>query len=808
MTSRKCYVACISLALVYTTVWATADSPGAEAEPLIGSWALKLPTEEAGWLSVEMQDDQPHVRFMWAVGGVRTAADAVLTDSQLRFTIRQRRAAAEREMVQCQARGDSLLGTWRKASADGTTIERSFSGRRLPPMPPRPNLEEVTFGEPIQLFNGRDLTGWRLRGPGTVNGWSVRDGVLCNDTPKKDFSSYGEYANLRTDAEFEDFQLHIEFRVPQRGNSGVYLRGMYEAQVVDRDSPMQGINGPGAIFGRIAPEFNAGRPGDQWQTYDLTLVDRHVTVVLNGKKVIDNQPVEGPTGGAVSSDVMRPGPIYLQGDHTSVQYRNIVLRPVVSERSARTSDAPIDRPNVIVIFTDDQGWSDLGCQQAVSDLKTPNLDSLASGGVRCLAGYITAPQCSPSRAGLVTGRYQQRFNLDHIPDTPLPLEQVTLAERLGDAGYVCGMVGKWHLDPTVISKRWIAQHHPAQAGKPRGKVQIPHADRVKYSASAQGFHEFFQGQRHRYWANYDLDGNCLANDGQWAQDERFRIDVQTEAALAFVRRNQQRPFFLYLAYFAPHTPLEATTEYLQRFSGPMPERRRHALAMLAGIDDGVGRIMQCLRDAGLEERTLIFFASDNGAPLKMTKPDNPVDTDPSGWDGSLNDPWVGEKGMLTEGGIRVPFLVHWKGQLPEGTVYEPAVISLDIAATSIAAAGLSPDPQLDGTDLLPFLRGQRDGEPHEALYWRFWNQAAIRSGQWKYIQAGNAGKFLFDLNSEAHERENLLDRYPEVAGSLSKKLQQWCAELQPPGLPTGQLNSQERAWYKYYLGLPSSEPDH
>ena len=185
------------------------------------------------------------------------------------------------------------------------------------------------FGEPIRLFNGRDLTGWRLSNPTKKNGWRVENGVLINDTPKTDFSAYGTHGNLRTDREFTDFQLTIDYSVPAGGNSGIYLRGMYEAQVVDRDSRMQGINGPGAIFGRIVPAMNAGKPSGEWNRYELTLVDRHVTVVLNGERVIDNQPIAGCTGGGLSADDTKPGPILLQGDHTSVQYRNIVLRAVV-----------------------------------------------------------------------------------------------------------------------------------------------------------------------------------------------------------------------------------------------------------------------------------------------------------------------------------------------------------------------------------------------------------------------------------------------------------------------------------------------
>lgn len=180
----------------------------------------------------------------------------------------------------------------------------------------------------MELFNGRDLTGWAVSNPAKTDGWSVRDGLLDNDTPKTDFGAYGDYANLRTLVEFKDFQLHIEYRLLAEtgGNSGIYLRGMYEVQVTHRDSQMQGINGPGAVFGRIAPSHNAGKPAGEWEALDITLVDRHITVVLNGEKVIDNQPVLGCTGGALKSDATQPGPIYLQGDHTRVQYRNISLR--------------------------------------------------------------------------------------------------------------------------------------------------------------------------------------------------------------------------------------------------------------------------------------------------------------------------------------------------------------------------------------------------------------------------------------------------------------------------------------------------
>ena len=217
-------------------------------------------------------------------------------------------------------------------SKEGSAQSDPFVGKKIPPMPASPpDLSKVRFRLPTSIFNGKSLTGWRPNESDKISGWSVKDGGLVNATPKTDFSSTGAYANLRTKAVYKDFWLHIEFLIEEKRNSGVSLLGMYEAQVVDRDSRMQGLQGVGSVFGMIAPSKNAGKPGGQWQTYDLTLVDRHMTVILNGEKVINNQPGRGPMGGAVFTEPTRPGPIYLQGDHTSVTYRNFYLAPVIKE---------------------------------------------------------------------------------------------------------------------------------------------------------------------------------------------------------------------------------------------------------------------------------------------------------------------------------------------------------------------------------------------------------------------------------------------------------------------------------------------
>ncbi len=306
-------------------------------EPYLGSWAFELPDGNPAWLRVLGNSEDPKAELLWSVGSARPVNNLAFENQTLSFQRKIRwkpfgdannQKAITQPMV-ARLRNNRLVLTVIQSSADGSSETLTLSGKRMPTLPPRPDLTRMDFGKPIALLNGKDLSGWRLSNPKKKNGWRVEDGVLINETPKKDFGAYGDFGNLRTDREFEDFQLTIEYNVSAKGNSGIYLRGMYEAQVVDRDSPMQGIQGPGAIFGRIKPAENAGRAGGQWNRYELTLVNRHITVVLNGQTVIDNRPIIGCTGGGISADDTRPGPILLQGDHTSVKYRNIVLRPVL-----------------------------------------------------------------------------------------------------------------------------------------------------------------------------------------------------------------------------------------------------------------------------------------------------------------------------------------------------------------------------------------------------------------------------------------------------------------------------------------------
>jgi hypothetical protein len=320
------------LAKTHLPVFVTCSflSSVANADELFGDWSLKLDSGTPAWMSVREGNESPVVKLRLHVGPDGPHKDVQYSEGRLKFTLRQNKKMRDTKVVTVEITDGKLAGVITATSPDGSVTRDPFTVKKIPPVPTTPpDLSKVRFGQPVSLFNGKDLSGWRPHESDKINGWSVIDGVLTNTTPKTDFSATGAYANLRTDAVFEDFWLHIEFLVERDRNSGVYMRGMYEAQVVDRDSRMQGIQGVGAIFGSIPPSKNAGRPGGEWQTYDLTLVDRHVTVVLNGEKVIDNQPVPGPTGGAVFTDPTQPGPIHLQGDHTNVKYRDIYLAPVI-----------------------------------------------------------------------------------------------------------------------------------------------------------------------------------------------------------------------------------------------------------------------------------------------------------------------------------------------------------------------------------------------------------------------------------------------------------------------------------------------
>jgi arylsulfatase A-like enzyme len=454
---------------------------------------------------------------------------------------------------------------------------------------------------------------------------------------------------------------------------------------------------------------------------------------------------------------------------------------------------PQRRPNIVVIYTDDHGYADLSCMGHEKDVKTPHIDAIASQGVRFTSGYVTAPQCCPSRAGLLTGRDQNRFGLVSNGHGPLPRGEITIADRLVKVGYATGMVGKWHLEPNHSDKAFVAKHGITD-------TKIPPMLAAPYHPHARGFQETFFGYLSSYSATFDLAGKRFT-EPRPIRTEGDRLDNQTEAALRFIDIHHAKPFFLYLAYYGPHVPLASSKKYLDRFPGPMPERRRYALAMIAAIDDGVGRIMKSLAEHRIDENTIIFCISDNGAPLKLTMPDDPVSAEGPTWDGSKNTPLEGEKGMLAEGGIRVPFVMRWKGTIPPGQVISAPVTTLDVAPTACAAAGMEIPPTFDGVDLLPML-AEGKAIPDRTLHWRFWNQSAARQGDWKLLRLGSRKTFLFNVADDKEERHDLHADHPEIAAKLAKGLEAWSHDLMPPGVPDGPGNAQEANFYERYFQLP------
>lgn len=294
-----------------------------------GRWALVIPGGGAGWLGVEEKNGRFSSSVLWGGGSVVPTASTKVEGDALIVTREQKNKEGKVtvETITAKAEGDVLKLSTSKVNPEGKAVGKpaEFTGKRIPAIPTKPDLSKVKFGTPIPLLNGKDLTGWRLLKEAD-NGWSVVDGMLQNRVSKEKRKHFG---NLRTDAEFEDFNLKTEVRTQEGSNSGIYLRGIYEVQIMESFGKALDSHHMGALYSRITPSVNAEKPIGEWQTLDITLVDRHLTVILNGKTIIDNQPVLGCTGGAMSSDEFKPGPIYLQGDHTNVDYRNMVLTPVV-----------------------------------------------------------------------------------------------------------------------------------------------------------------------------------------------------------------------------------------------------------------------------------------------------------------------------------------------------------------------------------------------------------------------------------------------------------------------------------------------
>jgi arylsulfatase A-like enzyme len=407
------------------------------------------------------------------------------------------------------------------------------------------------------------------------------------------------------------------------------------------------------------------------------------------------------------------------------------------------------RPNILVIIGDDMGYSDIGVH-GCQDIPTPHLDSLAKNGVRCTSGYVSGPYCSPTRAGLMSGRYQQRFGHEFNPgpdptgEVGLPLSERTIADRLQAAGYATGMVGKWHL-----------------------------GNDKKFHPMNRGFQEYFGflgGAR----SFFPIGGNAPAGAKMYRgfelveENEAYTTDTFAREAMAFIDRHTEEPWFLYLSFNAVHTPMHATEKYLARFADIQDEKRRTYAAMMSAMDDGIGAVLAKLDESKLTENTLIFFISDNGGPTPANA--------------SNNLPLRGTKATTWEGGIRVPYLVQWKGKLPAGTTYDQPVIQLDIAPTALAAAGAeAADAKFDGVNLLPHFLGEAEQPPHEALYWRFGPQMAIRMGNYKLVQGRDEQqRSLYDLAADIGETKDLSADQPDVLKELTAKYAAWDETLEAP----------------------------
>lgn len=400
------------------------------------------------------------------------------------------------------------------------------------------------------------------------------------------------------------------------------------------------------------------------------------------------------------------------------------------------------KPNVIVILADDQGYAELGCQGS-KDVPTPNIDTIAKSGVRFTNGYVSCPVCSPSRAGLMTGRYQQRFGHEFNggppelcpPNFGLPLSETTIASRMKSAGYATGMVGKWHL-----------------------------GHREGYRPRDRGFDEFF-GFLAGWHAYIGSDAGIelsILRGNEIVQEKEYLTDAFAREAKAFINKNAKKPFFLYLAFNAVHDPMQTTPKYRERFMHIQDKKRRNFAGMLSAMDDAVGEVLAEVRKHDLENDTLIIYLSDNGGPTTQTT--------------SSNAPLRGVKGEVYEGGVRIPLLMQWKGKLPAGKVYDKPVISLDIAPTALAAAGATvKDAKFDGVNLLPFLKS--DGTPHEALYWRLGNVSGIRKGDWKLDKMPKQKAELYNLAEDKAEANNLADKHPEKLRELQDAYDKWNSQL-------------------------------
>ena len=453
--------------------------------------------------------------------------------------------------------------------------------------------------------------------------------------------------------------------------------------------------------------------------------------------------------------------------------RNLALQLLCFVLASLSASAA--KPNIIVILADDLGYGDVSYHGTLKETTTPHIDSIAQSGAWFQNGYSAAPVCGPSRAGLLSGRYQQRFGyydnigpftLNKDVEAGLPLSQKLIPEILVKEGYATGMVGKWH-----------------------------DGDQHKFWPYNRGFQEFY-GFNNGAINNWVLKGeNHTVDEWGAVHRENKRVDnsgeYMTEAfgreAVEFIDRHKAEPFFLYLSFNAVHGPLQAPKSYTDQFKHIKPENRALCLAMLKSMDDNIGLVLKKLRKEGLEENTIIFFTSDNGGKLKGNY--------------SFNGKYRGEKNTVFDGGLHVPYAVQWKAQIPAQTkALEAPVHSIDLAHTIFAAAGveIKDGYKLDGRNLLPYLKNQSDFDDRN-LYWANNANIAIRDNKWKFLKQG--GKtYLFNLEEDPYESNNLVSQYPEKAQDMQKRHDAWQANNAPQLFGWNPNNCKYNAGYRGKMG--------
>ena len=435
------------------------------------------------------------------------------------------------------------------------------------------------------------------------------------------------------------------------------------------------------------------------------------------------------------------------------------------------------KPNIIVILADDLGYGELGCY-GNKDAITPNLDAMAKAGIRFTSGYVTCPVCSPTRAGLLTGKYQQRFGhennisqsweVEHVELMGLPVGEKTIADRMKAAGYATAVVGKWH--------------------------QGAHAN---FHPQARGFDEFFGFlEGGRAYLSDDDPGNFyyvakppfktihfkenghapIYRGREVVAEKEYLTDAFTREAIRFVDANREHSFFLYLAYNAVHSPITPCARWYDKFKHIENPVRRTLASMTAAMDENIGKLRDHLRQTGLAEHTLLIFLSDNGGspgPFYKQK-------DPGAVNYSLNTPLRGYKGECWEGGIRIPYIVEWPGRIKGGITNDQPVSSLDILPTALALAGAPPAELSDGVNIMPLLDGQRPDAPHEKLFWRFWIFKVARKGSLKLVKQRDRPDELYDLATDMCETRNLAAERPDVVADLNRELAAWESQMIPP----------------------------